>query len=825
MYCDSSCNLSYNFAGVHVLLREVVKDILDKKIQEWGKEEVLPVLKIILCGVPRSGKTTFWQNLVGITQTHNQPSLSTTLAESHAIDVKVDCATLLDWKLCDGNDSNEVIAEIYRKILENESAERLHKQQLSENLHGVSEKHVASSENPHEFSEKQASATPSKAARNVSNEQAQDTPKLVSEESANEKLLIPQKLSTTKAGKSQPPPTPTPADVSTKSSESVVTIIRKEIDSIFKKLKEKPGVVLESSNLQRVKLMINLIDTGGQSAFLHLLPLLTTGNALYLIFFSYEHPLDYELTDEFEAKRGTIKLPHKYTQIDVILQALRCVSTSITGHDESRAKVLIVGTHENSCCDQTKIDDSIKEKVQPFFKKDVLQYVDVTKDGHLVLKVNNVRDSGAVTEGQSIEEEFKKHKETLDRLIDAFPQKVLSGSWLLLSIILRRLKKDVLLYEDCEYIGCKKLFMEKSDVKMALHHMHKNIGIVMHFGDVLCLQDIVICNPALIFRSISSMIIQTYYDPSAHRDDHLRFRKHAIFTYNSFVGKKQHPKLLQHDKLIVLLQHIGAIAPVKTNPTFKCTLCQNNHAHEKPTQCIHEEYILPCVLPDAMPGELRSVEECCRKMSGPLVITFEGEYTPVGGFCYLFAKLTAEQEGWELCTPPLHSSLAEDYHHRSIYRNKVTFRVDKEYYVTLISTPYCYKVFVESSECIHYFKVWKAIRALLNKCPNQAIQKKFKLAFDCTCSRNKEHFMILEPSPVSEDYSPYRLTAICETSKVTEPTFKRVAKYLAWFMVSLNDIIVLYHNCISNVVLFLLMYIGTETCKRTVPGCTNRKTW
>ena len=730
-------------AGIDVLIQEVVKEIYNRRLKEWGKEEILPVLKIVLCGVPRSGKTSFWKNLVNV-RTHDQRSLSTTFAESHSIDVKVDHATLLDWKLCDDGDFNEVTSEIYKKILEM-------------------------------FSER----PPDEALPTFQSELSHDA--------------SPQAV----------------FDVSqtTDSSSNDSDAIRKKIDSLFEQLKERPTIECENPNLGRVKLMINLIDTGGQSAFLHLLPLLTTGNALYLIFFSYEYSLQKKCTDEFEGENGTIKLSHEYTQIDVILQALRCVSTSITGHDESHVKVLIVGTHEDCCGDQTKIDDSIKEKVQPFFKNDVLQYADVTKDELFVLKVNNVREgsASAIAEGKSIKEEFEEHRLTLDRHINdaAFPQKVLSGSWLLFSIILRRLEKDVLLFEHCKYIG-EGLFMSESEVKLALHHMHKNIGIVMHFGDVLCLEDIIICNPALIFRSISSMIIQTYYDPSADRDDHLRFKKHAIFTYNSFVAKKDHPELLQHDKLIVLLQHIGAIAPIKTNPTFKCTLCQNNHAHDKPMQCIHEEYILPCVLPDAMPGELRSVEECCRKMSAPLMITFEGEYTPVGGFCYLFAKLTAEQEGWELCTPPLHSSLAEDYHHLSIYRNKVTFRVDKEYYVTLISTPYCYKVFVESSECIHYFKVWKAIRTLLDKCPNQAIQKKFKLAFDCTCSRNKKHFMILEPSPVSEDYSPYHLTAICETSKVTEPTFKRVAKYMAWFMVS--DIIVQYLYFISNVILFLTYY-------------------
>ena len=826
------------YAGVDVLLTEVVKDILDEKIKKCGKG-ILPVLKIILCGVPRSGKTTFWQNLVGITQTHNQPSHSTGLAEGHAIDVnfKVDSATLLDWKLCDDSDSNEAIFEIYKKILyETQSSEKPHRDseehvpQSSENSHEDSERHEPqSSENSHEDSERHEPQS-SEDSHEDSAKYASETHHQISENQASPSFPTPTSSEPPQTDSdeleetpkepadtriSRPPPTTTSADDGQNvTSDSAESVLQREIDYIFNELKEKPGVDHEIS---RVKLMVNLIDTGGQSAFLHLLPLLTTGNALYLIFFSYEHPLEDELTDEFEGKRGTIKLPDKYTQIDVILQALRCVFTNITQDNESHVKVLIVGTHENSCScgDQAEIDKSIKEKVQPFFKndsiekQDVLQYADMYNDERLILKVNNVREGNTVTEGTSIEEEFQKHRETLDMLFDdkTFPKKVLPGSWLLFSIVLRRLKKDVLLYEDCEYIGTKKLGMLKSEVKLALRHMHKNIGVVMHFGEVLCLRNIVICNPALIFRSVSSMIIQTYYDPFANRDDHLRFKKHAIFTYNSFVAKKDHPELLPHDKLIVLLQHIGAIAPIKTNLTFKCTLCQNNHAHEKPTQCIREEYILPCVLPDAMPGELRCVEERCRKTSAPLVITFEGEYTPVGGFCYLFAKLTAEQEGWELCTPKLHLPLAEDkdtYHDCSIYRNKVTFHVDENYHVTLISTPYCYKVFVDSSECIQYFNVWKAIHTLLDKCPNQAIQKKFKLAFDCTCSRtDEEHLMFLEPSPVSENYSPHHLTAICE-KKNSVPTFKHVAKYMAWFKVSFNDIIVLYHNCISNVCGFVL---------------------
>ena len=747
-------------------VKEVFQNVLDRKLKEWGKEEILPVLKIILCGVPRSGKTSFWRNLV------NKPSqdpLSTTLAECHSIDVKVEHATLLDWNLCDDSDSTEVTAEIYKKIFEKVTQEQATETSQKDSEEQASERSQKDSEE-----RVQASGTP------------QDVPK---DKTSN----APTKLTSDDEGEQNPK-----SDFTSQGKSTIASNIRSDIDSIFEKLKETSGIVSGNPNLGKVELMINLIDTGGQSAFLHLLPLLTIGNGLYLIFFSYKYSLEEGHADEFKGERGPIKLSHEYTQIDLILQALRCVSTNITEHDKSdvHVKVLIVGTHKEKCGDHTPVDDLIKKKVQPFFDKNVLEYANVTNSELLVLRVNN-----------NDKDEFKEHRITLDHLIKKikFPQKKLSGCWLLFSIVIRQLKKDILLYDDCVYIG-RKLSMSESDVKFALRHMHENVGIVMHFGDVSCLQDIVICDVAIIFRSISAMIIETYYDPSACTEDYLRFKKHATFTYNSFKekGKKEHKELLQHDKLIVLLQHIGAIAPIKPDSTFKCTLCQTDVVHEKPKHCIHEEYILPCVLPDAMPCDLKRIEEQCREKSTPLVISFEGEYAPIGGFCYLFTKLIADQQKWELCMPNPHSPNEADFHKR-IYRNKVTFNFNKKFYITLISTPYCFKVFVEDADCSRYHQVWTAIRDSLDKCPNEAIQKKFKPAFECTCSHKEElHFMILY------DWTPHakQLTAICKKNDQKRPTEEvRVAKYTAWFEVNLL-ISSLY--CFNNV----LWFCATHVCIR-----------
>lgn len=767
---------------------------------------------MILCGVPRSGKTSFWKNLVNIEQTHDQPSLSTPLAESHSINVKIDHATIINWNLCDGGKYNEAISEIYRKILLNhptvqlidEASRELNSseaslyqtnetslQQTSEELTTEMFRDQTSEISPGQSNEKSHRQTSdhSHSTDGSDKELTQSTEKSTISDSDHNSSSTDsaKKLSEPQAG-TQP---------SVEESET----IHKRIDSILVKLREHPQVEYDNSKLGTVKLMINLIDTGGQSAFLQLLPLLTVGNAFYLIFFSYKMSIDELCQDEFEGQGGTIKLPHKFTQINIILQALRCVSTNLCDKRSSpnmsqcHVKALIVGTHKDLCCDKDvkrARDNLIRSKVTPFLDSKVLEYKDETRD-HLVFRVNNDN-----------KEEFSDHRTRLDEIIDKHFQSqehmALPGSWLLFSFILREVKEDFLSFKDCTYIG-DKLHMDVSEIRLALLHMRDNIGNVIYFEDVLPLKDIVICNPSVVFTSISEMILKRFYDKlMISASDHLRFRKYGIFTYSTFI-KSRHVeldiKMLEHEKLVILLQHIGAIAPIKcseASDTFECTL--KNCDHTEPMYCIYTEYILPCVLPDAEPGELAAIEANYTSINcTPLMIVFEGEYAPVGGFCYLFTKLTSSQN-WYPCLPPLHANDYDVPLEQRIYRNKITFVVDGTVYVTLLSTEYYYKIFVEECkggachECKIFHQVYKAISDTLSRCRNKAI-KKYKPAFECTCKISEsKHYMV-----VNESNLPNQLTTKCRKSEADIIDDKKdlYPEYSAWFRVSVpNSVYIRY---------------------------------
>jgi hypothetical protein len=63
---------------------------------------------------------------------------------------------------------------------------------------------------------------------------------------------------------------------------------------------------LDVSSLRQ---LINLSDVGGQRAFLELLPILTTGSTLYLIFFSYANSLTEPLRDIYQGSEEVLIWP------------------------------------------------------------------------------------------------------------------------------------------------------------------------------------------------------------------------------------------------------------------------------------------------------------------------------------------------------------------------------------------------------------------------------------------------------------------------------------------------------------------------------------
>lgn len=750
----------------------------------------IQVLRMILCGVARSGKSTFWNRLVNDDFDTEKVSPSTTLAEQHHIHVNFKTAMLYDWHLCGEDDSSTSKNDIDKEIL-------------------VIYKKILDSYDPHMT--RDVTTTPS--STEVALASARNDPTGV------------HNVRTSAQAPNQP--------ARQQNLPSVHDIVRKEIDSIFRRLEERLTSVGEMPDISTLHQLINLNDIGGQRAFLELLPTVSVGSAFYLIFFSYGNPLNRPLKDRYQGPEKCFDLANECSQIEVVMQSLRCVASTSFGDDnipiesdasadnnipnekkESDTKVaaLLVGTHTDTVSDPAVMDeanDCIQKKVIGFLKSEtnVLDYASVYPKEQLVLEVNNKTKS---------KEEFEGYRNVLMQVVNrkfSHYVKKLPGSWLMFSIIVRKMKiagRSVLQYEHCKYIASK-LYIPPTDLDGLLHFMHKDLGILMYFPEIPCLRHVVISDPAAVFTSISEIIIPTFTEDVAKMSTQkfLHFKRYGVFAYrtvNDLTNKKRGS--LEAEQLIALLQHLGVIAPIEFSDSeqdqnVECTL---DHNHEADSQhCIHSEYIIPCVLKGTTASEDERIEQHCNKNCtiAPMIITFDCNFAPMGGFCYLFTKLlTDKRSNWDPYLPEIHAP-GEPPIDRLIRRNKVTFIVDKRFYVSFVATASHFKVFIvrgDSNEQTGYefvcHEVREAIKNALSSCPNPQVQR-FKVAFQCTGHtrdyKHNGHLMVVNQQSMK---SP-KPTAECEEEQREVPIDTDSLSVMAWFKVKFsgNSLRFLYSCC------------------------------
>lgn len=134
-----------------------------------------------------------------------------------------------------------------------------------------------------------------------------------------------------------------------------------ELNDLLQNAERLPDVI--------IKKICHLQDTGGQRAFLELLPTLSVGKALYLLFFNYENfEENVSETTQLKESPDEVQTGIEYKQIDVIKQSLICVSTASTESLDNVA--LLVGTHVENVTpkDVSRVNHIIYEKVSPFLK-------------------------------------------------------------------------------------------------------------------------------------------------------------------------------------------------------------------------------------------------------------------------------------------------------------------------------------------------------------------------------------------------------------------------------------------------------------------------
>ena len=473
--------------------------------------------------------------------------------------------------------------------------------------------------------------------------------------------------------------------------------------------------VLASRKLRSIKdiektTTLYFMDTGGQPEFHEIMPLILNGPALHLIFFNLTFDLDEPIPIRFCHQDGTdstITYVSSYTGKQMIFQLLSSLyyfSKSLAPDSEPAA--VLIGTHLDQLKGQgeMKINDSLNQLLRnvEFHGQGFLTYP--TRDKSTIfIPVNNYSGD---------EEEIHKLQAFLKQVIDdRFSPVELPSSWLFFHLLLRHRYENsqgVCRLEDCRALakGCG---LDEKDVPQVLRYIHQHLGTILFYDDVPGLNELVICDPNVLFESIYQLVAVSFGGDKGYHTITAEIRKtgeiHARVLKR--ISTQSRSSLLKNEYIIELLMHFKILTELPSDDGII--------------------YFMPCLLQPNYSLEL-SCEALQTLYPPPLLVCFKGNYIPMGVFSALVVKL-------------LESSWQPDHDLR--YRNHIVFNMDDDFSLELIVHPAYLEFRIrtanpteEEPEEIHQFcmKVRKTVvDTLISVLDTHAHTKKakFQLGFYC----------------------------------------------------------------------------------------------
>ena len=441
-------------------------------------------------------------------------------------------------------------------------------------------------------------------------------------------------------------------------------------------------------------MLFNIADIGGQPAFLEMLPLLTIGPALYLVFMKLLQGLTTQYPVAFKCKDGRgskLCKNYTYTSEEVIFTALSSIAcfgncdeeveqylTTTGDKKRTSSLALLVGTFRDEIKDEKEMDD-----IDSQLKKQI-EETDFFKDGLIhsrsFLQVNNY---------SAEEAEIENHRKLLQEIIEKkFHKYDIPTRWLTLSICLKLLarkeRRHEVSFDDCVNLGSR-LGMKEDMVRVALQFLHKYIGLVMYFPKNKDLKNVVICDPQVVFTSISELIFNIYDPKNMYITEaqHDHFVKTGCFSpedIRAMDEEKSAKNFLSIETLVKLLVHLNILAEV----TSASYVTKPENASGSVAEEIDEVatkhkkyYFLPAVLQTA-DVSLLTRGTVSEKLPEPFCIRFKTGYLPLGFVCALSANLIAGDNNLELIP-------FKEGDRQITYKNKMKFLFQGKFELIMIS--------------------------------------------------------------------------------------------------------------------------------------------
>ena len=387
--------------------------------------------------------------------------------------------------------------------------------------------------------------------------------------------------------------------------------------------------------------LLYMQDTGGQPELMECLPVLTIGPALYFLFCKLTSRLDETYEIGYRCPDGTTPpIQSHFTMKETLLSALASVASmgySSTDQDTDIEQqvtnregcVYLIGTHR----DEVKTIEAINHfeyelrnvlESTFFYKKDLIKWWNeedmppesglFSKDieARLVYPLDNM--FGENKEMECLRSSIHK------RLNKLFANQKIPTNWLIFGICLRQREESIVTLESCFELG-QKLNMTKDVTRAALHFLHYNLGICMHFSNIPALKDFVIPNTQSIYKNLTALI------ESAFKPSKVPFRATRLFKETGQFSIEKFKEISDFSlpliNLVDILEHLNIIASVSYDDSEETM------------------FFMPCILQNASDDEIANFEKenPIPQVLSPLFIRYDCGFVPLGVFSSMIANL------------------------------------------------------------------------------------------------------------------------------------------------------------------------------------------
>jgi len=256
--------------------------------------------------------------------------------------------------------------------------------------------------------------------------------------------------------------------------------------------------------------ILHMMDCGGHPECHEILPLLLEGRALSLIFLNLTHDLDKTYWVVFQGKKGPSYIEYEsvFTAREVLQRTLCSISSLQYGAHKERPVALLVGSYLDQSNEEAVVtlNKSVQEALKCFIEKDIL-FPANDKEGKYIATLNNMsEDHGDIEELRRV---------ILTIVETRFHAEPIPTAWLLLHLLLRaKYEKDPgwCTVEECVKLAraCGIKEEELLGEDGILRYIHKHYGTLLYYPKVAGLCGKVICDPNIILHPFTRTFLFSF---------------------------------------------------------------------------------------------------------------------------------------------------------------------------------------------------------------------------------------------------------------------------------------------------------------------------